>query len=170
LERPVLYLDVDDTLVTFNKVVLERLAGENRGPWINGIHDVVAAPGAGDFLRWALDVFEVRWLTAWCPRGIMGTEDATRLGKALGVSVETLIAIRGIPWMHGLDKTTGIDWSEFRQGRPFVWVEDDLLPSELRTLDDMGALHCYRRCNVTEDIGALQKLHKALQNEYLHLK
>jgi hypothetical protein len=49
--RPVLYLDLDDTLLTW------------------AASRPLAAPGAREFVLWALEHYEIRWLTRWCPTG-----------------------------------------------------------------------------------------------------
>jgi hypothetical protein len=157
-ERPVMYLDVDDTLLTYHKSAWVGV------PLIASADQIVAAPGACDFLIWALEHFEVRWLTCWCPSGAMHSNAAARLGKALGIDPDVLVAIRGIPWItHGLDKTNGIDWPEFHAGRPFVWVEDEILPSERITLAAHGASGCWIDCNVTRDPERLLAVHAMLR-------
>lgn len=49
--KPVLYLDLDDTCLAYP-------GGQ-------------AGPGVPEFIRWAKEHFEVRWLTMWCPSGDM---------------------------------------------------------------------------------------------------
>lgn len=49
--KPVMFLDVDDTLLSY--------PGGQAGAFVP------------DFIRWAKEHFEVRWLTMWCPSGDM---------------------------------------------------------------------------------------------------
>jgi hypothetical protein len=145
-ERPVLYLDLDDTVVSW-------ATGEPRG-----------AEDAGPFLRWALDRFEVRWLTTWAPSGLMDGGLLVDLCKLTGIPAERLQRIRGLDWEGGT-KVDGIAWVEHVvMGRPFVWIEDDTVPpAALEFLDHHGYLACFHRCDVTRDAEALRRLHGELE-------
>lgn len=145
--RPVLYLDLDDTLIS----------------WRGGPH---AAPGAREFLLWALDTHEVRWLTTWCPSGEMEERLLRDLAKMLRLDVDVLRAVRGFDWDHSRCKLDGIAWLEHLVlGRPFLWIEDEygLGEREVRFLHANGLLHRYRHCNVTEEPDALARLHAELR-------
>lgn len=111
--HPVMYLDVDDTLLTFNEAYWRKKygAGINALP----VDHIVAAPGAGAFLRWSVEHYEVRWLTCWTGSGVMGEDAVRRLSKALDVPPEMIAGIRGRPWGYN-NKTEGID---FDDPRPF---------------------------------------------------
>lgn len=146
--RPVLYLDLDDTLIS----------------WEGGRPH--AAPGAHEFVLWALDRLEVRWLTTWCPGGVMSDSLLHDLGRMLDLPVETLRPIRGIPWERHGSKLNGIAWLEHSVlGRPFVWLEDEYgcTGRERDFLVANRQLHCYRHCNVTEDADALLRVHVELR-------
>jgi hypothetical protein len=66
-ERPVLYLDVDDTLIMWN----------DAHPYGK------AAPWAREFVLWAVEHCEVRWLTMWCPAGRMAPHREAELALLL---------------------------------------------------------------------------------------
>ena len=146
--RPVLYLDIDDTLLSWSE-------GRPR-----------AAPGAREFLLWALENHEVRWLTKWCPNGEM--RDALRgdLCKMIGIQPEKLESIRGFDWEASDSKLNGIAWLEHVVlGRSWVWVEDEqgVGERELRFLAAHGFRENYHYCNVTKDPQALVRLHEQLR-------
>lgn len=148
--RPALYLDLDDTLIS----------------WDGGTPH--AAPGARDFLLWALERYEVRWLTTWCPDGEMEEKLLGALHKMLEVPLDVLRGIRGFDWAATEGKLDGIAWLEHVVlGRPFLWVEDEkgVRERELSFLREHGLLDCYRHVNVTSDEGAIARLHQELREE-----
>lgn len=149
--RPVLYLDLDDTLVS----------------WEGGRPH--AAPGGGEFLRWALERFEVRWLTTWCPDGSMTPELLRDLSRMVEIPVATLEQITGADWQASGCKLDGIAWLEHVvMDRPFFWLEDEkgVGEREITFLAEHGFLDRYRFCNVTRDPGAIQRLHRELAEEW----
>lgn len=160
--KPVMYLDIDDVLLDWS------------GPWPR------AAPGARDFLLWALRNFEVRWLTYWCPDGRLGWDDARELGKLLGVPSEMLLKIEGLNWQSGAvapilgvhSKLDGIAWLEHLVlGRPCVWVEDETLIVPLgydKKLRELGLEQCWRPVNTSRNPHALIRLHRELMQEFGH--
>jgi hypothetical protein len=143
--RPVLYLDLDDTIVSW-------ATGEPR-----------PAAGVEDFLTWALRRFEVRWLTSWTPTGQMEESLLHDLSKLTGVDTSLLRCIHGLDWDGG-SKLDGIAWLEHVVlRRPFVWIEDGSLPEH--TLDFLrarGFRDCFIRCDVTHDEDAVVRLHQRL--------
>jgi hypothetical protein len=149
--RPVLYLDLDDTLLSWQ-------GGRPR-----------AAPGARRFLLWALERFEVRWLTTWCPGGQMESSLLADLCTMLEVETSRLGHIRGFSWEATGSKLNGIAWLEHMAWeRPFLWVEDGygVREAERSFLAAQGFLDRYRHCNVTEDPMSLMRLHLALAGEW----
>lgn len=144
--RPVLYLDLDDTVIS----------------WATG--DPEPGEGAHEFLVWALDHFEVRWLTTWCPDGRMDPQLLRDLSSLTDVPVERLRTIRGFDWEGG-SKLDGIAWLEHVVlGRPFLWVEDSTVqPEWLAFLDDHGLRDRFRQCDVTRQPEAVRELHAALK-------
>jgi hypothetical protein len=149
--RTVLYLDVDDTLIDWSDWLRPR-----------------AARGAKDFLLWAMDHYEVRWLTYWAPEGRMEEDRLEQLSEILDVDTNVLRRIGGRDWSWSMDKKDGIRWKEAAVGRPFVWVEDDgeVGDNLRRKLERLGLLHCYRECNVTRDKDALVRVHEELRGEW----
>lgn len=148
--RPVLYLDLDDTIIS----------------WADG--KPRPAAGVGEFLSWALDRFEVRWLTRWARDGCMEPRLLRDLSKLTGVAEERLREIRGLDWGGGDCKLDGIAWLEHLVlGRPFLWVEDESVgEGEIALLTQHGFRDFYRWCNVTRDPGAVRTLHGQLREAF----
>lgn len=145
---PVLYLDLDDTIIS----------------WASGRPH--AAPGAREFILWALDHFEVRWLTTWCPNGEMEDRLLHDLCTMLDLSPDRLRHIRGFDWEMADSKLNGIAWLEHLVlERPFVWLEDDygMRERERSLLSRHGLLDSYCCCNVTEHAEALARVHQTLR-------
>jgi hypothetical protein len=143
---PVLYLDLDDTVII----------------WRDGFPS--GAPGLCEFLTWALDTFEVRWLTRWARDGVMQPRLINDLARMSGVPAERLVPVQGIDWDASDCKLNGIAWLEHTVlQRPFLWIEDETIGT--RATDFLarhgfsGSYHC---CNVTQDADALRRLHESL--------
>ena len=148
--RTVLYLDIDDTLVCHGS---------------SGPHP---APGAAEFVAWALETFHVRWLTRWCRDGVMREELVQPLSRMLRVDPDTIRSIRGLDWSDSESKLDGIAWLEHVvMGRPFVWVEDEhgLGEEERDFLKFQGFAEVSLACNVTRDPESLRALHRRLVQE-----
>ena len=149
--RPVLYLDLDDTVISWD-------GGHPHG-----------APGATEFMEWALSRFEVRWLTTWCPGGEMEEGLLHDLCKMLRLPPERLEQVRGFDWEGGGSKVNGIAWLEHLVlGRPFAWLEDPLGfgEREREFLAAHGLLDRYYCCNVTNDPASLQVAKRALAERF----
>lgn len=150
--RPVLYLDLDDTVIS----------------WADG--GPRPAPGVGEFLLWALDTFEVRWLTRWARDGDMDPGLLRDLAKLTSVPEDRLREIRGLDWgWDGGDwKLNGIAWLDHvGLGRPFVWLEDEGVGQrEIDLLARHGFPGCYWHCNVTRDPDVLRSIQGKLQRAY----
>jgi hypothetical protein len=145
---PVLYLDLDDTLVS----------------WCDGHPE--GASGSGEFILWALPRFEIRWLTTWCPGGEMAADLLADLAAMLRIPVESLQGIRGFEWEGTGSKLNGIAWLEhYVLGRPFIWLEDEngVTDFERSYLDEVGLLDSYVHCNVSRDPGSLTRAHQWLR-------
>lgn len=145
-QRTVLYLDLDDTLIS----------------WASGAP--VGGAGLRDFLLWALDAFEVRWLTRWARTGRMPPRLLRDLASLSGVPVERLAAVRGLSWHESDCKVNGVAWLEHVVlGRPFLWIEDEgISPACLDVLRRCGFEDRYRVCNVTANPTAVRSLHREL--------
>lgn len=145
-QKPVVYLDIDDTLV--------RFPHDKDKAWWLAHPDGELATDAVIVLQEMTALCEVRWLTAWCPSGSMRTEGYARLA-ALGIPTELIEDISNpLPW--SLRKPMAIDWDEHRAGRRWVWIEDELPPEELRELNDRRARHCYIRTESSQNPDALR--------------
>lgn len=151
--RSVMYLGIDDTLLRYPD-------GRDARP--------VPTPGAGEFLAWALDTHEVRWLSRRCPSGTMNDEMKERLSRLPGLEVGRLDSVRGLDWSCSGRKLDGIAWLEHLVlDRPFLWIgdESDLRAPERELLAGLGLEDCWRVCNATKQQGALNRLHETLQRE-----
>lgn len=149
--RPALYLDLDDTLIAWP----DGRGGSPRG-----------ARGGREFLEWALQWYEVRWLTTWCPDGRMEAGLLRDLAKMLGMAPDALEGIRGLDWSHSRRKLDGIAWMEHVVlRRPFVWLEDEygFGEQERRFLDVHGLGASHVPVNVSRDADALTRVHAALR-------
>lgn len=147
LKPRLMYLDVDDTLLV----------------WTNDIGGF-AAPRAAEFMHWALEHFEVRWLTMWCPSGRLQPHGAEELSYRFNykVSAEIFLNIHN-PKMFQQDKTVGVD---FDDPRPWVWVEDGLIPTEEYLLKANGTWNNFYKTNVTHDRRMLQKTWRLLAERF----
>jgi hypothetical protein len=144
--RPVLYLDLDDTVLT----------------WADG--EPAPAEGVREFLLWALDRFEVRWLTRWARDGRMDPGLLEDLCSLTGVETDRLSEIHGVDWSDGT-KLDGIAWLEHVVlERPFVWLEDEETGADHRPfLQRHGFAECFLHCDVTQDGDALRRAHEELR-------
>lgn len=168
--RPVMYLDVGDTLLSMHR---DHMPVGKKLPASTWRHYGYAPPGAHDFMVWALEHFEVRWLTWWCPWGEMHPEQAERLERELGLEAGSLSGVRSARFGAAVGnehchKTAGIAWEEHRAGRPFVWVEDWISEAERAVLRGNGFADCWIPCHVTDDPGALRRAHDALRGRFPH--
>lgn len=155
MKPAVMYLDIDDTLLTDNESYWFEVHGEDA--WYLMSHSELAAPGAGDFLRWATQHYEVRFLSAKTASGFMDPSVADRLASAFGLEPEFIASIPCCAW--GNNKLDGID---FDDPRPWIWIEDGLLSEEKEELKRRGLYDRHLRCNVTQDPYALMRLHQVL--------
>ena len=149
--RPVLYLDIDDTLLS----------------WASGGPEPV--PSTECFLRWAMDRFEVRWLTKWCPTGTMSEDLLADLSKMVGVDTTGLSRVQGCAWEEKGIKADGIAWLEHTVlGRDFAWVEnrEGVSDDDLEILCRAGFGDRYFPCNVSEDETALERTRALLERRF----
>lgn len=149
-QQPVLYLDLDDTVIS----------------WKDGAPS--GAPGLTEFLLWALDTFEVRWLSRWARDGRMQPGLIQDLATMSNVPVERLRPIDGLDWDATDDKLNGIAWLEHvALERPFIWVEDESVgtaTTDFLARHGFGGTHYH--CNVTRDPDALVRLHAVLMERF----
>lgn len=148
--RPVIYLDVDGT-------ILRHPEGESHTWWL-------ANPGGGpanmvrEFLEWARANCDVRWLTAWAPRGVMGAEGEAKLAKCLRVPAELLQGFENpLPWFGEYDsKVAAINWDEHFNGRPWVWIEDEMIERERVAMTARGCMSHFILTESSKDPNALR--------------
>jgi hypothetical protein len=155
-QRPIMYLDVDDTLI-------------RRYGWVDGEYTFIGkgAPDAGEFVKWAVRNFEVRWLTLRCPTGTMEPDALRELARDLPIEREWIWYIRnplGL-WRNGNadTKIDGIDWDETR---PWVWVEDRIGEREAQMLRGRHILDRYIPCNVTDEPNRLAEVKQLLCDRF----
>lgn len=146
-----LYLDVDGVLL---RDVPPPGTGPEARAWPRD-----AAPGAAEFLHWAVDRFRVRWLTAWAPDGELTGADAERLARLLGVRPALLRSIQGTPWSG-----TKLDGIDFLEPRPWWWVDDRVSEAELRVLRMLKREDRWIECRSDRDPGALERVRKRLES------
>ncbi len=155
-ERPIAYLDVDDTIL--------RHPAEG---------DAVAAPGAADFLRFLAKHFEVRWLTRWCPGGKMRPDQLRQLERHLSMPAAELAPIRN-PCRFVDEEPAGafpvkwqaLDWDAIDAGRPFVWIENYITPEDELVLAARGLYDRYIHCDVTAEPGRLAEVRRILEERF----
>lgn len=142
-----MYLDVDDTILVWSNAAIGY-----------------GAPRAADFINWALEHFEVRWLTMWCPSGKMRMEGCEELSYRLGgkISPQTFHDIVN-PKGFIDNKTEGVD---FNDPRPWVWVEDGIVWKEQKELTDRNMMGNFYKTNVSHNIVALQKTWRLLAERF----
>lgn len=132
--RPIVYLDIDDVLI--------RWEGRRRE----------AAPHAAEFLEWLLQHCEVRWITSWCPSGVMREDRLRTLAELLEIDQKDLRRIRnprGFPSKpHGSPpKHHAIGFDE---ARPWIWIEDEHLHKcNIDELDRRGFADRHIECNTS---------------------
>lgn len=136
----VMYLDIDDTML------IDELVG--RKTVIKKF-----APGTVEFLNWASEHFEIRWLTFWCMNGTMAIPAAKELSEISGFKLPfTFFTNIKNDLSFNFDKCDAID---FKDPRPFVWVEDQIQPFEYNGLKQRGKEHCHYPCNSSRNPYAL---------------
>lgn len=135
--RPILYLDIDDTLIIWSLKV-----------------DGYGAPMVNEFIKWALEHFEVRWLTMWCPSGELSNEGAQELSYRTGeiIDPEVFVNIKN-PKGFINNKTDAIDFDEVR---PWVWVEDAMVYREKMEMIARVKDDNFYPTNVSQNVMALQ--------------
>lgn len=156
-KKPIAYLDVDDTLIIWNQC--------------NPITYGLAAPRATEFVLWLDMHFEIRWLTMWCPNGVMEPNRLLNLSTKLDIPVETLERFNNpMGFFYRLsgdfEKYTGIDWNEVNTGRRFIWVEDKLRPTDFRIMRSRRKSHCHIPCNVTINPDVIDIAWQTIRNQF----
>jgi len=147
----VMYLDIDDTLIVWGTVK----HGEK-------------APYATEFVRWALEHFEIRWLTMWCPIGSLLPKRAADLSALFSyeITADEFLAINN-PMnffrSETMNKTDGIDWKD---QRPWVWIEDGILVQERQILKSLKSYDRWYKTNVSKNKMALKETWQKLAKDF----
>lgn len=136
--RPIIYLDVDGVL--------------NKFP----VDSATAANGAAEFMKWALDFGEVRWLTYWCPSGIMPLQAIVWLSNTMGISPNKLSTIYN-PRYHMGHKPDAIDWEAHENGRAWFWLDDTEDEEWMQSLEFKNAKDHFILTRSGQDDDALMK-------------
>lgn len=159
-ERPILYLDVDDTILMFPPTRTKEWWEKNKGG--------APAPGVREFLEWARPTCEVRWLTCWAMGGHMGEEAEARLARILKVPLALIAGCDNpIPWGGSpLGKPGGIDWTAHEAGREWAWVEDGLPPEEMQVLKGRCVEERYYYTNTSVHPEALAQTLRRLKERW----
>ena len=151
--RPLLYLDIDGTL-------LRRRAD------ISGLHNAYEiAPDALGFLTWAVEHFECRWLSTRCRAG--DAEGAIRAFRhALGVTrlpdewARVLRVIPAATWsgskIEGIDLTSPAGW---------FWIDDAPGAADVAVLSDQSVADRLIRINGS-DQRALERTQARLSQDH----
>lgn len=150
-----LYLDVDGVIVinesrwAFGPIVTTYTSGpwgDEGFTWIPKRHFTwrwirrdwhqCLNPGSLEFLEWAIQHFNVKWLTKWHTIG--GLQDLSKLeemfNKVYGSDrvAPVFDQIAAVPWDH--EKAPYIDYSH-----PFVWLEDGFTMYDIVYVDNHHA-------------------------------
>jgi hypothetical protein len=141
--KPILFLDVDGVLNVFLK------SREELHP--NFAVALVPAPGVKEFIQFARENFDVRWLSAWSVAGYIHYPEA--LAWLTGLTVDEVNAIPAVRWPH--NKATAA--IKTASDRPWVWLEDGISKGELYILKDANVLDRYIYVNSDKDSQALAK-------------
>ena len=151
--KPILYLDIDDTILSFRGNEAYLYGG-------------VAARGASSFLRWAQQHFEIRPLTGWCnDTGEFTFDAAAELEQKFGMSKEFWLQLRGLP-CPVTHKVEGIDWLAHEQGRLWVWLEDRMEPDDADYLRGRNCFDNWIPCNVTKEPTRLLTVRELLTKRF----
>lgn len=143
-----MYLDVDDSILIWSDKS-------------NGF----GAPKVAEFIVWALEHFEVRWLTMWAVSGRMNKEGAQELHYRLAHKISEFTLMNEIYNPNGFSglKTDAID---FDDSRPWVWVEDRIAGGEYEVLTNRKLLDRFYRTNVSVNSIALQATWNKLAKKF----
>lgn len=149
--KHVIFLDVDGVLLRFP-------TQDNVREFYAKYPEGAATPKVHEFLKWLNVYFEVRWLTAWCPSGWMNWERRRNLSQVLNVPESLLQQFdHKHPW--GEYKTDAIDFTEFQgTNRQFRWIDDEILPKELLTLERWGVTDWWIKTDCNDAPERLQEV------------
>lgn len=134
--KPNVYLDIDGVL----------LANENN-----------LSIGAVEFIKYAINNFEVYWLTTHCMHGDP-THAVEYVKRATTENIETYLQkIKPTTW--SLAKTEALDFT-----KPFLWFDDDCYSGERLELNKQGVFNSWIEVDLTKYPDQLQHEIKLLQS------
>lgn len=151
--KPICYLDIDDTLLPSFKSPLFHKYGI-------GIYTNIISIKAGTFFKFLNEYFEIRWLTGWAPGGDMAFDDSYRLSKYLDVPIEVIFKAKNpLPikfdpsHAQGVIKYVGID---FNDPREFIWVQEDIYQLDKQFLTEKQKLDRFIKCDISMEEDAME--------------
>lgn len=137
--KPVLFLDVDGVLIRYTRT------------------EALPTPHVKEFLEWAVEHFECRWLTSWAKWGTMEVPQRVTLSAILGVSESLLKKLDHThPWSE--DKTQAIDITEFENGPLVRWLDDDRMNDEQATLKRWGVPEIFIHTDCSKNPNRLKQV------------
>lgn len=121
-------------------------------------NDKVAAKHADEFIKYLTDNYDVYWLTTH----VHGDTVWVKQYLAPFLSPESIklldkINVTPTDWVEF--KTEAIDFSE-----PFLWIDDDCFPEELKVLIGNNTLKSWVEVNLSENENQLLDLIELLDN------
>jgi hypothetical protein len=150
----VLYLNINGVLI-MHPPIAER--SEN---WSKAYPSGEPAPGVREFLEWAVENFEVRWLSDRTLMGTLPHHQAAELSALFGIKNDLLTTITNPNRCTISDMTQGID---FEDPRPWKYMTNKCVFTEKKTLEEKGLLDRVLVTNSHEDSEALLRSWQALQ-------
>jgi len=138
--KPILYLDLDDTILYHGMPVHNSQA----------------------FFEWIVKNFEMRWLTAWIPDGIMNDYQAKVLSKRFDGKIgmrefQKYRNPRGFgnaaaqpSFSAPGEISSKLDGIDLTDPRPWAWVENELYPNEKEQLIGLKLTSHYYHTDLQE--------------------
>ncbi len=142
--KPILYLGLNGVLI------MEPALKDDL--WMRRWPKGEPAPGAKDFIEWAKEHFEIRWLTMKIMTGTLYEYQAKDIGEVLELDPKLLISFRNPKSIFVSDLTMGINFDE---QRPWFWLQDQLQETEERRLKQTNTFDRYIATDSHNNIEAL---------------
>ena len=112
-----------------------------------------------EFLEYVINNHEVYWLTTHCRGGENQAVDHMMMGRNLSKKVVSL-----------LEKIKPLDWYAFKTeaidvSKDFIWLDDYLMESEIKILENHGVAHKAVGINLKENPNELKDIIEWLKDE-----